>query len=147
MPRHQSVRGIAFPFSAKAVIIALGNREDSMSKHRFIRLGVLSLLGCSSTTLSTNADAVRIAESPPHHDCRELGDVSATGHSAEGDTESMTRSAQTELRSKTAQLGGNFVVVDSSTAGETELTLSGRALVCDETPTPTAPTQQTLPVY
>ena len=118
-----------------------------MSKHRFVRLGVLSLLGCSPTTLSTNAEAVRIAESPPHHDCRELGAVSGTGHSAEGDTKSMTRSAQTELRTKTAELGGDFVVVDSSTAGETKLTLSGRALACDETPAPTAPTQQTLPVY
>lgn len=64
-----------------------------------------------------------------------LGPVYGTGMKGPfNGNEQMMAAAQDEMRSRTAALGGNFVVMDLSTRDEHGLSLSGRALSCKERP-------------
>jgi hypothetical protein len=65
--------------------------------------------------------------------CKELGIVYGSGGGgAYTSAESKLQDAQTELRNKTAQLGGNYVIMDASAGDITSISMSGRALSCEE---------------
>jgi hypothetical protein len=99
-------------------------------------LGVV-LCGCS-TALSPAGQRVRVGKATPHANCKELGIIYGSG-SGGGYTssESKMRSAQNELRNKTADMGGNFVVMDAAGGDVAGLTLTGRAFRCGAEPVPT----------
>lgn len=67
--------------------------------------------------------------------CQELGIVYGSGGGGGYTTgEGKLQSAQNELRNKTAELGGNFVIMDVSSGDISSVTLSGRALRCTARP-------------
>jgi Domain of unknown function (DUF4156)/Short C-terminal domain len=100
-------------------------------RRSFLLLFVTSALsaGCYSD-LSASGAAVRIGKLEPLG-CRELGTVYGSGGGGPY-TSSQTKleSAQNELRNQTAGKGGNYVVMDVSSADQRGLTLSGRAFQC-----------------
>jgi hypothetical protein len=94
----------------------------------------LCLTGCG-TTLSAAGQAVHMGKAPPHENCRELGIVYGSGGGgAYTSTESKVEGANNDLRNKTAEMGGNFVVLDTSNSDVTGITISGRAFQCGEPP-------------
>lgn len=99
----------------------------------FIGIG-LFVLGCG-TSLSTAGQNVRVGKAPPHANCRELGIVYGSGGGgAYTSTEGKVESAHNELRNKAAEKGGNFVVLDTSSADINGVTISGRAFSCGNPP-------------
>jgi hypothetical protein len=96
-----------------------------------------SLLLSCTTALTPAGSEVRVAKAA-HGNCEELdivyGSGSGGGYTS---TEAKMSSAQNELRNKTAELGGNLVVLDAAGGDINGLTISGRAFRCgDEPPTP-----------
>ncbi|HEY2409115.1 MAG TPA: DUF4156 domain-containing protein [Polyangiaceae bacterium] len=88
--------------------------------------------GCV-TALKPGADAVRVGTAAPNDlECKELGIVYGSGKSDFADTEDHLHSAQNQLRNKTADLGGNFVIMDLGASGHAMTALSGRALWCTQ---------------
>jgi hypothetical protein len=85
------------------------------------------------TALKPGADAVRVGKAAPEDlECKELGIVYGSGKGGFTDTEDHLHSAQNQLRNKTAELGGNFVIMDIGASGQDMTTLSGRALWCTQ---------------
>jgi hypothetical protein len=71
----------------------------------------------------------------PHENCRQLGFVYGSGSGgAYTSIESKIESAKNELRNKTSEMGGNFVVIDRDDSDETGVSIAGRALRCGEPP-------------
>jgi hypothetical protein len=100
---------------------------------------VLGLCACGSE-LNAHGAAVRIGKSTPEGlSCSDLGIVYGSG-SGGGYTsaEAKLQSAQNELRNKTAELGGNFVVMDASAGDVSGISISGHALRCEEGAAPDA---------
>jgi hypothetical protein len=91
-----------------------------------------SSVGCLSG-VTEQGERVRIGKLDPTSGCKELGVVYGSGGGGGyTSTEAKTRSAQNELRNKTAELGGNYVAMDVATSGVNSLTLSGRAFLCED---------------
>src|ERR1700759_3502958 len=88
-------------------------------------------VGCLSG-VTEQGERVRIGKLDPTSGCKELGVVYGSGGGGGyTSTKAKTRSAQNELRNKTAELGGNYVAMDVATSGVNSLTLSGRAFLCE----------------
>jgi hypothetical protein len=91
------------------------------------------LTACLSD-LSAEGAHVKIGKADPAG-CTELGLVYGSGSGGQyTSAEDKMRSAQNELRNKTAELGGNYVVMDASSGDLRSTTMSGRAFRCDGAP-------------
>jgi len=93
-------------------------------------------ISACGTDLTTGGAGVRIGKGAPDDAmCQELGIVYGSGGGG-GYTsgEDKLHSAQNELRNKAAEMGGNFVIMDVSSADISSVTLSGRALRCTARP-------------
>lgn len=93
---------------------------------------VCGVCACGSE-LNAHGATVRIGKSAPEGlRCHDLGIVYGSG-SGGGYTsaEAKLQSAQNELRNKTAELGGNFVVMDASAGDVAGISISGHALRCE----------------
>jgi hypothetical protein len=99
--------------------------------------GVLSFsVEACTTELSTEGAGVRIGKGAPEEAvCQELGVVYGSGGGGGyTSSEDKLRSAENELRNKTAEMGGNFVIMDASGSDLSGMTMSGRALRCTARP-------------
>ena len=97
--------------------------------------GILCFGVCAcGSELSSAGSEVRIGKGAPEDaKCHELGIVYGSGGGGMYTTrEGKLESAQNDLRNKTAELGGNFVIMDISAGDAAGVTLSGRALRCDQ---------------
>lgn len=96
---------------------------------------VVALLdaGCGGELTAAGA-AVQIEKGVPHgFRCRELGIVYGSGGGGiYTSAETKLQDAQNELRNKTAELGGNYVIMDVSAGDLRSITITGRALSCNE---------------
>lgn len=88
--------------------------------------------GCGAELTAAGA-AVRVEKGVPQgFRCKELGIVYGSGGGgAYTSAESKLQDAQKELRNKTAELGGNYVIMDASAGDLTSISMSGRALSCE----------------
>jgi hypothetical protein len=102
--------------------------------------------GTTKITLAPEATSVRVTtERPPR--CAELGDV--YGKFTSNDAEQAAKGARIDIRNRTAALGGDHVLLQTSGARgagiRTEVVLSGIALRCiggSGVPAPAAPPPQ-----
>lgn len=95
-----------------------------MSHTRIVVVVMMSFLGVGCATRLTEAGArVKLSKNEPTSNCKELGDVDASGTSM--------LDAKKGIRNQTAARGGNYVVLD--TAGFEPYrgnTATGRAFKC-----------------
>jgi hypothetical protein len=94
-------------------------------------IGILAtaLTGCA--TLTSQGAAVQIGKSAPNPSCRPLGVVYGSGGGGDyTSAEQKLRSAQIELRNKTAEMGGNFVEMDVTAGDGSSVSISGQAYKC-----------------
>ncbi len=92
-----------------------------------------ALWGCGSELTSAGAQVQVGKGAPERTQCHELGIVYGSGDGG-GYTSAKEKLewAQNELRNKTAELGGNFVIMDASAGDISGISMSGRALKCKE---------------
>ena len=107
--------------------------------------GVVLMFGCGGSTrgLTPAGQTVGLGKVQPHAGCRELGIVMGTGGGGGyTSSESKMQMANNRIRNKTAELGGDFVVLDTSGGDLSGITLTGRAFDCSAGP----PQSQPVPV-
>jgi hypothetical protein len=107
--------------------------------------GVATVTGCGGNTpaLSPAAAQVAIARQPPGPGCKTLGYIVGEGGGSGAfggkwvSNDKLIEYAETDLRNKASDLGGNYVEIDSApTLGNSHgttstATLSGTAFRCD----------------
>lgn len=96
----------------------------------FVSIWLPSFAGCA-VGLTAAGQEVRLGKTEPSSTCRELGIVRGSGGGgAWTSTESKMESAQNEIRNRTADMDGNYVVLDVVGGDVLGMTLSGRAYSC-----------------
>jgi uncharacterized protein DUF4156/putative oligomerization/nucleic acid binding protein len=113
---------------------------EVMMRRAVARVGLaIALCGCGMSSLSQKGAGVGIGKGAPDgEECRQLGLVYGSGWGSDWTSGAeRIKSAQNELRNKTADLGGNFVVMDVVSGG-TSVSISGQALQCKQGPRATA---------
>lgn len=104
----------------------------------------MALGGCGSELTAAGANVKVGKGAPEGHKCRELGIVYGSGGGGGyTGTQAKLEWAQNELRNKTAELGGNFVIMDASSGDAAGISISGRALSCTEAPPEAVPVRIT----
>ena len=88
----------------------------------------LVLIASSCVSLTDGGKNVRIGKTVPDKNCQEINTV--YGEASMGSPAQKLESAQNELRNKTANLGGNFVVMDIASGGYYGASIAGRAFKC-----------------
>jgi hypothetical protein len=113
-------------------------------------LQAYALCGCGAELTAAGAQVQVGKGAPERTQCRELGIVYGSGGGG-GYTSAQDKLqwAQNELRNKTAELGGNFVIFDASAGDVSGISMSGRALKCNESESESveedAPRERTKP--
>ena len=84
---------------------------------------VLSVAGCSATTLEPAAQRVLLSPNPPPKGCRYVGGITGNqGNFFTGgftSNRNMEEGAMNDLKNKAARLGGNYVQMIANRAGVT----------------------------
>ncbi|MBT9560012.1 MAG: DUF4156 domain-containing protein [Myxococcales bacterium] len=94
-------------------------------------IGILATAFIGCATLTSRGTAVQIGKSAPDASCRPLGLVYGSGGGGNyTSAEQKLRSAQIELRNKTAEMGGNFVEMDVTAGDGASVSISGQAYKC-----------------
>lgn len=103
-----------------------------------ITLGALSAYGCALAALSVRGSAVKVgnADSP---DCELLGIVYGGGWGHYVSAEARWDSATNDIRNRTADMGGNYVVEEDTQGSRDGAMIRARAFRCPEAPSPSGP--------
>ena len=88
---------------------------------------IVNITGCAKP-LSPAGALVTIVDKTPD-DCKSLGEVYGTSTTNFHPVENL-KNARNEMRDEAAKLGGNMVVLQTSTQRGTQATLSGQAYKC-----------------
>jgi uncharacterized protein YbjQ (UPF0145 family) len=112
--------------------------------------------GCAATALNPGADRVLVTHMPPPKDCRFAGTVIGDqGGSLTGPLTSnhnLAEGAVNDMKNKAQEMGANYVVLETTTAGntisgngrhlsggQTDVTHMGNAFVCPAAPVASEP--------
>ena len=94
---------------------------------RFALVLPLVLSGCATVALTRAGSSVAVMKADPAPNCREVGDVTGADN---GFSENPMASAKNVMRNQAADLGANYVRLDTASRVQGWLHLTGTAFTC-----------------
>ncbi|MGL4724864.1 MAG: DUF4156 domain-containing protein [Scandinavium sp.] len=96
-------------------------------------LVMMTLAGCSATSVNTNASHVRVTNNEPGKECKFLGDITGSqGNFFTGgwtSNSNLETGARNDLKNQAANMGGNVVSIITQRAGQTGSAYNGSGSV------------------
>lgn len=92
-------------------------------------LVMMTLAGCSATSVNPNASLVRVTNNEPGKECKFLGDITGSqGNLFTGgwtSNSNLETGARNDLKNQAANMGGNVVSIITQRAGQTGSAYNG----------------------